>query len=102
MGKIGLGRRMDTSRLKLFVMVESTFVPGGRLQAGGSEHSAKQKPFGTVLARAPSPAFYSVLKKPHCLMGGFFVTRKAERGEVGRRVLQKQGESAKAVCFLNY
>jgi len=38
-------------------VADSTIVPEEKLQAGGSEHSAKQKSFGTALAKATSPAF---------------------------------------------
>jgi hypothetical protein len=62
-------------------------VPAARLRAGGrSEHCAKQKAFGTVLASAPSPEFYWAPKKPHVPVGGFFgAPGKAERrdGEAG-------------------
>jgi hypothetical protein len=80
MGKIGLGRMMDISRRNLTVMAESTVVPEGKLQAGGCEHSAKQKAFGTVLARAPSPASDNVPKKPHCSWGAFSSLELKRRG----------------------
>lgn len=51
---------------------KSSVVPIGRLRSGGREHSAKQKAFGTVLASAPSPAFYQASKNPLSHMGGFF------------------------------
>jgi hypothetical protein len=58
-----------------------------RLQAGGREHSAKQKAFGTVLATAPSPAFYWAAKKPLSHMGGFFAALiKSGRREVNGAV----------------
>jgi|WetSurMetagenome_2_1015567.scaffolds.fasta_scaffold575053_2 hypothetical protein len=42
------------------------------LRAGGSEHNAKQKAFVTVLAMAPSPAFYWAEKKSLSQLGDFF------------------------------
>ena len=61
-----------------------------RLRAGGREHCAKQKAFGTVLATAPSPAFYRAAKKPLGHMGGFFAAlKKRERREVeGRGIIK--------------
>jgi hypothetical protein len=58
-------------------------VPAARLRAGGrSEHCAKQKAFGTVLASAPSPEFFGAPKNPPAPWGGF-LRRPGKSGEEG-------------------
>src|SRR5512136_2823680 len=56
-------------------------VPVAKLQAGGREHCAKQKAFGTVLATAPSPASYTAPKKPLGPFGGLFRRLPGRGGE---------------------
>jgi hypothetical protein len=63
--------------------VKGAQVPAPSLRAGGREDCAKPKAFGTVLATAPSPAFYLAPKKPHAQVGGFFgALTKSGRGGV--------------------
>jgi len=62
-----------------------------RLQAGGREPGAKQKAFGTVLATAPSPAFYLAAKKSHGQLGDLFAaSEKPERERWKGGVLERQ------------
>lgn len=50
---------------------------------GAAQQCAKQKAFGTLLAMAPSPAFYWAAEKSHGQLGDFFAAlNKWERRKV--------------------
>ena len=74
---------MGSTLVKDMRAIKGAQVPAPSLRAGGSDDCAKQKAFGTVLATAPSPAFYLAPKKPHVQVGGFFgAWTKSGRGGV--------------------
>src|SRR5512138_24997 len=71
------GKRLDTLELAVLskgmlcsVINVQVHVP--RLQAGGREHCAKQKAFGTVFATATSPAILLGAEQSPCIYGGLF------------------------------
>jgi len=96
-GQIGVGRTMAVAVSAQVVLgniaglsedlpSETNQGASPRLQAGGREPGAKQKAFGTVLATAPSPAFYLAAKKSRGQLGDLFAaSEKPERGEVEGR-----------------
>jgi hypothetical protein len=64
-------------------MAESTIVPEGKLQAGGCEHSAKQKTFGHSTREDHIACILNRFEKAPFVNGGLFLhSLKTERREV--------------------